>query len=187
MKEIQIYQAHTYFLPIKGITSTTNNQFNISEMFENIITFITTHQNVHEWFVLRMFCLTASASSITIKFILKDSNYNLLPHWEDVVNFISRHETIVVPSIELDHQNEMDWAASVVNDEDNWEWMRDEDNWEWMRDEDNVTSLEASQREALREYINGVTEKHLSQRFDIHLFLGYRKKNEIFLVIQRTN
>jgi hypothetical protein len=84
-----------------------------------------------------------------------------LPHWEDVTNFISRHETTVVPSIELDHQNEMDWAASVVNDEDNWE---------WMRDEDNVTSLEASQREALREYIKEVTEKHLSQRFDIHVF-----------------
>ena len=71
--------------------------------------------------MLRMFCLTASASSITIKFFLKDSEYNSLPHWEDVANFISRHETTTVPSIELDHQDEMDWAASVVNDEDNWE------------------------------------------------------------------
>ena len=39
-----------------------------------------------------------------------------------------------------------------------------------MMDEENVKSLEASQREALRECIKGVTEKKLSQRFDIHPF-----------------
>ena len=37
LRQIHIGQTRTYFLPIKGISSTTNYQLQISEMFENLI------------------------------------------------------------------------------------------------------------------------------------------------------
>ena len=157
---IDYNDVSTYFRPIDDVPDIKIQRKTLSDFLDQKVTFITTHQNVPEWFILRMFCLTASASSYSIKFLMKDDYYNNIPHWDHLKSYLSRTITNP-PSIDPEDCDEMYWAQSMIENDDNWE---------WLRSEENIKSLRPSQRECLRESIRSVTKKTLSKKFTIHTF-----------------
>ena len=106
------------------------------------------------------FILTASASTFSIKFLMNDDYYNSFPHWEHLKSYLSRTSTNP-PSIDPDDVDEMYWAQSMIENDDNWE---------WLRSEGNVKFLRAPQKECLREAIRSVAKKTLIKKFTIHTF-----------------
>ena len=91
--------------------------------------------------------------------MLKDDEYNSLPHWEHLSMYI--HRLTREATVEDDCDDEMDWAQSMIDDEDNWA---------WLRIEATVKSLLPSQVEALRERIRNTCTKSLNKRFPVHKF-----------------
>ena len=158
---IETDMTSTYFRKIEGFPSTENDFDFLTTVFANSVKFITTHQNIHEWFVMRMFCLTASTSCHSINFSMKNDEFNKLPHWEHLRKYYSKGICDNYPSIDHEYENEANWALSMVEKEDNWE---------WLKIEDNIKSFQPSQLEYLREAIREICSKTLSKRIHIHHF-----------------
>ena len=58
--------------------------------------FISLAQGCPEWFVLRMFCLTANTTSKSLKCMEKDDEYNEKDHWILVRKYYKRKSNEIV-------------------------------------------------------------------------------------------
>ena len=123
--------------------------------------FISVAQGCPEWFVLRMFCLTASTTSKSIKFMEKNQEYNGKEHWKLVRKYYKRSTTETVQTVELSEENDISWAYEMVDDYDSWD---------WLSNESHIQTLEKSKKEALLTVISEITKKSVTRKKTISDF-----------------
>ena len=85
-------------------------------------------QNVPEWFISRMFCLTASPAGQYISIGLKDKrNFETL-EWVAFKNYatneVTSNPTPITTTYSEEINNESDWARHMFDDIDGDEWLR---------------------------------------------------------------
>ena len=131
-----------------------NRDFAIDSLRENM-RFISLAQGCPEWFVLRMFCLTASTTSKSIKFMEKNIKYNVKDHWIAVRNYYKRNNNEIVETVDLNQNDEVTWAYQMLDDDDSWN---------WLSKEINIQSLEKSKIEALLTVISELTKRKIKRK-----------------------
>ena len=131
-----------------------NRDFAIDSLRENM-RFISLAQGCPEWFVLRMFCLTASSTSKSIKFMEKNIEYNVKDHWIAVRNYYKRNNNEIVETVDLNQNDEVTWAYQMLDDDDSWN---------WLSKEINIQSLEKSKIEALLTVISELTKRKIKRK-----------------------
>jgi hypothetical protein len=122
------YKPHRFFST--GINEETIRMYQneISTALESKILLITVDQNVPEWFISRMFCLTASPAGQYISIGLKDkSNFDTL-EWVAVKNYatneVTSTPTPIITTYSEELNNATDWARHMFDDIDGDEWLR---------------------------------------------------------------
>ena len=141
------------------------------------VKFITTHQNVHEWFILRMFCVTANTVSKIIKKMAKRECFSSALHWKHIVDFYSRNST-PLPTVDLAYEDDMFWAEVM---------LQGEDSWSWLRVTQNIDSLEDSKVEALNPAISKHTQRQVPRKGSISEYFALPSEEREYFGLSITS
>jgi hypothetical protein len=152
--DIIIDDPKTYFRQVESLLMKESDIAFLSYYCDGRVKFITTHQNVHEWFILRMFCVTASTVSKIIKKMAKRESYASTLHWKHIIDFYTRNSS-PLPTVDLEYDDDMFWAELMLHDEDSWS---------WLRVNSNIDSLEESKVEALKVAISKHTQRSVPRK-----------------------
>lgn len=131
-EEMDMYRSHSYFKRLSTDNDNETNASIIARHFENKIIHVTMEQNKPEWFISRMFCITASAAEQYTTIGCKLSRYNIKVHWLKVQNYF-KNQVIQESSPSLStsadtNDDEIMWAKNLFTDCDGLEWLRNPNN-----------------------------------------------------------
>lgn len=126
IQNIRVEQPDTFYVPILNTEFSVYDRSFLAASIQ--VRFLTTHQNVHEWFILRMFSLTASASAIAVKFMNNDHFHSSINHWKIVKDYYSLNTPTREFTINLHSNDDLEWANEMLDDDDNWRWLESEVN-----------------------------------------------------------
>ena len=100
---------------------------------------ITFEQNVPQWFISRIFYLTASPAHKYLVFGLKDKNFEKEDHWVAINEYATNNPTSipipVVTTYRIAQNNAMEWAKEWFEDLDCNDWLSNPINLEMLHTE----------------------------------------------------
>ena len=173
---IHIDDPTTFFLQIPDTVGLMSSKQFLATYFQNKAKSITTHQNVHEWFVLRMFCLTASSSAKIFKMLASDDILSTLDHWKEMIKYYSR-STPAIPTVDLEYCDDEFWASVMVEDEDSWV---------WLASIENLNELERSKIEALQLAISKETGRKVTTKKVVAAFFELPREERVYVGLNTT-
>ena len=161
-----IYKSHSFFLRLSNDLEKNTLISMVARHFESKIIHVTMEQNKPEWFICRMFCITASAAEQYINIGRKLSQYNVKYHWKKLQEYFENHRrqtsTPSAASYDDTHYDVSAWANALFTNCDGMEWLR------------NPNNLENLQRSTSSEY-NPIKWKAIQKVFQVvsHHTRGY--------------
>jgi hypothetical protein len=131
-------------------------QEDMARLLETKILLITADQNVPEWFISRMFCLTASPAQQYVTIGLKDASNKVKDEWIALNYYATNTESPIPTSVlttnQVEHINATEWAQLLFEEIDGNDWLSNRCNLECLEAEstsskDAMTRWRAIQRE----------------------------------------
>ena len=166
----------TFLLQISNTVGLMSSKRFLATYLQNKAKFITTHQNVHEWFVMRMFCLTASSSAKIFKNLATDDILSTLDHWKELSKYYSRNIP-AIPTVDLEYSDDEFWASVMIEDEDSWA---------WLACMENINELERSKIEALQMAISKVTGRKVTTKKVVAAFFDLPPEERVYISLNAT-
>ena len=136
----ELYKPHPYLKKSGNENAIALCQNKLREILSTRLLHVTIDQNVPEWFLARMFCVTASPAQQYIAVGLQESTTSNTRQWLDLKDYgmnSSNNGLQDYRAIQLNSSgdNVIEWASELFDDSDGTDWLRSVNNLQKLQNE----------------------------------------------------